>query len=255
MTTAADLINLALTDSGVLGSGQTASTQDLSDSLRRLNMMIAQWSRRRWLVYHLIDTAAPCSGVQSYRVGPGGDFDIARPDRIEAAYIRQQTPSPTPVDWPLTQIDSREDYSRIALKTMVSPPGSFFYDSDYPYGRVYPWPLPSSAYELHILTKAVLQQFAAITDTVLLPPEYEEAIYTNLMVRERSAYRFKPDPVIIGLAKASLNTIRRSNFQVGKLRLPAIITNRVGLGASWAGGGSVSGGEPITTEDDTPLVS
>jgi len=222
MTLASDLINLALTDSGVLGVGQSPQAQDTSDTLRRLNMMIAQWSQRRWLVYHLVDTGLVMTGAQSYTVGTGGDFNITRPAGIEGAYIRQVVPiSPTPVDWWLDQCMSREEYSQICLKNMnASPSETFFYDSDYPLGRIYPWPIPSSSFELHILTRQVLQQFATVGDTVTLPPEYEEAIYANLMVRLRSAYRLPPDPGINGLAKASLNTIRRANFQIGRLNLP-----------------------------------
>lgn len=225
MTLASDLISLALTDSGVLGVGQTAQTQDLNDALRRLNMMLGQWTQRRWLVYHLVDTSKVCTGAQSYTVGTGGDFNITRPAAIEGAYIRQVAPaSPTPVDYWLGQIMSREDYSQLALKSLAaSPPDRFFYDSDFPNGRIYPWPIPSSSWELHILTRAVLQQFAALTDTVNLPPEYEEAIYTNLMVRLRAAYQFKADPVMVGLAKAALNTVRRANFQIGALGLPATL--------------------------------
>lgn len=225
MTLASDLINLALTDSGVLGVGQTPQAQDTSDTLRRLNMMLGQWSQRRWLVYHLVDTAKVCTGAQSYTVGAGGDFNITRPAQIHAAYLRQIAPStPTPVDFWLEQIMSREDYSRLALKGLVASPSThFFYDSDFPNGVIYPWPIPSSSYELHIVTKAVLQQFAAVGDSVTLPVEYEEAIYFNLMVRLRAAYRLPADKVQVGLAKAALNTIRRANFQIGNLGMPATL--------------------------------
>jgi hypothetical protein len=84
--------------------------------------------------------------------------------------------------------------------------------------------VPSNQYQLHILTKAVLQQFANAADNVLLPPEYEEAIYMNLMVRLRMAYRLPADKVMVGLAKAALNTIRSSNFQIGRLALPKGVT-------------------------------
>lgn len=226
MTTAADIIALALKDSGVLGVGQTAQAEDTADALTRLNMMISQWSRRRWLVYHLVDTSCVATGATSYTVGAGGSFNVARPDRIEAAYIRQIVPtSSTPVDWFLEEIKSREDYARIALKTMAaSPSDHFFYDSDFPTGNFYPWPVPNSAYELHILTKAVLQQFANTAVTVLLPPEYEEALYLNLAVRLRMGYRLPADTVMIGLAKASLNTIRRSNAQIGRLSMPKSVS-------------------------------
>lgn len=226
MTTAADLINLAARDSGVLGVGQTFLAQDTADALRRLNNMIAQWNRRRWLVYHLVDTARACTGAVSYSVGAGQNFNIARPDRLEWAYIRQTVPvSSTPVDWTLTILPSYEDYAKITLKRLAASPSQYiFYDSGYPYGTVYPWPVPNSQYELHIVTKAVLQSFATTADTVALPPEYEDAINYNLQVRFRAAYRLPPDPMIIGLARAALATLRKSNMQVNRSSMPRGIT-------------------------------
>lgn len=222
MTTAAALINLAFKDSGVLGVGQTPRAEDTNDALLRLNLMIGQWSRRRWLVYCLVDSSVVCDGSLRYSVGAGGDINITRPDRIEAAYIRQVNASPqTPIDWPLELIESREEYSQIAIKTLAAAPSEYlFYESSFPLGYIYPWPLPNDQYSVHILTKAVLQQFAAVSDNVLLPPEYEHLIYVALVNQMRGAYRLKPDPYYIGLQKAAFSTIRKSNFQVGRLSLP-----------------------------------
>lgn len=64
--------------------------------------MLAQWSRKRWLVFHLVNTALTSTGAQSYSVGPGGDFDMPRPDRLGAAYIRRLiSGASNPVDFPL----------------------------------------------------------------------------------------------------------------------------------------------------------
>jgi hypothetical protein len=217
-----DLINLALEDSGAFDPGKPPSYQDTQDALWRLNMTIAQWNQRRWLIYHLVDTSVNCTGALSYSVGSGGDFNIQRPANIEAAYIRQVVPSnPTPIDWPLSQIMSREEYTQIALKTLSAAPSeAFFYDSGYPLGRLYPWPLPNNQYQLHILTKEVLSQFATAQDVVNLPPEYELALHATIVVDARSAYQLPPDPVKIGKAKAALNTLRKANFQVGRLSMP-----------------------------------
>lgn len=226
MSTVGGLLELCFRDSGVFGTGEVPQAQDTTDALTRLNMMISQWNRRRWLIYQLVDTGVTCDGSQFYYVGVGGNFAIARPDRIEAAYIRQVVPTnPTPIDWPLKIITAYEDYSKIAIKTLTAAPSEYlFYDSGFPLGKLYPWPIPNHQYELHILTKAVLQGFNGVGDFILLPPEYEEAIYFNTMMRMRMAYRMKPDPVISGYAKASLNTIRRSNTQIAHLMMPGPIT-------------------------------
>jgi len=83
--------------------------------------MIAQWARKRWLMWHLIDVAKVSTGAQSYTVGVGGDFNTPRPDRLEAAFFRQIVPSqPNLIDYPLEIIEARETYNNIALKTLSS---------------------------------------------------------------------------------------------------------------------------------------
>lgn len=221
MTTARDLINDSLKDAGAIGVGQTALAEDINDGLKRLNAMLAQWSRQRWLVYHLIDVAFTADGSLNYSIGAGGDLNYPRPDRIEAAFFRQIAGVPgNQVDYPLGVLNSREDYNRIALKGMQSFPSVVFYDSGYPLGYVYIWPVPTDLYEIHLSLKATLTAFANLNSDVNLPPEYEEALRVNLAVRLRVKYQMPIDGQLIGLAKSALNVIRNSNAQIPSLQMP-----------------------------------
>ena len=226
MATVYDLIKRTLKDAGINGVGQTPSNEDLNDAFDKINAMIAQWNLRRWLVYHLVDTAVVSTGAASYTIGPGGAFNVPRPAAIESAFIRQV--GAQPVDFtPLYIIPSREDYNRIAIKTLISLPSSVFLDSGYPTGTLYFWPVAqASIYEMHVTTKAVLTAFTTLTQTIVLPPEYEEAIVYNLAIRLRSAYQMPPDPVVTQLAKAALNTIKTANAQIPRLRMPAGLPGR-----------------------------
>lgn len=256
MTTAGDLVSQILLESGVVGQGQTPTGADANNCLRRINQLLAQWNRERWLVYHLADVACVSSGQISYTVGPGGAFNTPRADRLEfGCYFRlfdqshilldgngnplldqngepllddstPTTPSPNVVDYALSILQSREDYDRIVLKGMGTWPSQVFYDSDWPLGRAYIWPIPPAGmFELHLLVKAQLAQLTSLAQVVNLPPEYEAAINYNGQVRTRTAYRMKPDPEINGLAKFALNAIRGANVQIPTLRMPAILTN------------------------------
>lgn len=90
MTTASALIELALKEAHVIGVGQTPLSEDVNDALRLLNYMLAQWNRKRWLVYQLVDLVVNATGAESYTIGPGGDIQTTiRPDRIEKAFFRQ----------------------------------------------------------------------------------------------------------------------------------------------------------------------
>ena len=223
MTTPLDIIKQALKKAGVLGVGQTPLAEDTNDAFSDLQDMLGQWQRKRWLIWHLVDYSVTGTGALYYTVGPASDFVInPRPDRIESAFFRQLVQSqPNQIDYPLEIIEAREDYNRIALKQLQSFPQYLFYDSGFPVGKAYPWPLiQSNLYSLHLTVKETLSQFTSLNQTINLPLEYFAALKFNLAIRLRQAYTMPPDPVLIGLAKDSLNVIRNANFQVARLQVP-----------------------------------
>ena len=62
MTTTLDIINLALLDSGIIGQGQTASAEDANNAYTRLQWMIEQWQRKRYLTFHLLNLQVTSTG-------------------------------------------------------------------------------------------------------------------------------------------------------------------------------------------------
>lgn len=226
MTTPLDIINQASKKAGILGVGQSLLAEDVNDAFADLNDMLGQWQRKRWLVYHLVDYAKTGTGALYYTVGPGGDFNInPRPDKIESAFFRQLVQSqPNQIDYPLSIIESREDYNRIALKQLQSFPEYYFYDSGFPLGKVYPWPLiQSDLYSLHITVKETLNQFTTLIEDINLPLEYMAALKFNLAIRLRQGYQLPADNILIGLAKDALNVIRNANLQIPRLVMPSDI--------------------------------
>lgn len=232
MTTWLTLIDLVLRDSGVAGTGQTPSAQMQNDAKMRMNFLISSWKRRRWLVYHLIDVSAPCDGSLYYTLGSGQTFDVPRTDQIEAAFVRQtNVSSPNgQVDYPLQIIHSYEDYSQITLKNMQAGPAWVaFYDSGFPVGKLYLWPLSPSGWSLHVIIKAELDSVGNLTDEIVLPAEYEMALYYNAMQMTRAAFFLPADPMIDKMSKASLATIRAANVQIPTMSVdPAALNPRTG---------------------------
>lgn len=243
--TPADLILQTLKRSGVIGIGQTPDAIDMNDAFDTLNGMIAQWNRKRWLVWSLDDISFVSTGAQSYTIGLGQQFNTPRPDRIEAAYSRLlpnnigQT-----LDTPLYVIQSPEEYSRITLKQLSTWPTSIWYDTQFPVGFIRPWPVPTAnMYEIHILVKNQIVPFTSITENIseVVPPEYFEALSWNLAARLRPSYGMAPDPQVIALAKIALNTLRQANNQIPTLELPyGYPRGRGQLGYGWTLG--ISGG-------------
>lgn len=307
--TARDFVTLALKEAGVLGIGQTANAEDINDCFTLLHRMLAQWQKRRWLVPNLIDVSAAGNSLKSNLIGPGQYYNTLRPDKVQSAYFKQlnaQSVANT-VSYPLKPIYSYEDYALVQLKELNTWPQYYFYDAAYPYGNVFIWPIPTSAYEIHLILKGPINftvELAAgeitnagslytngaylavpftnvsslggggtvditvaggvvtvatiadpgdgykigdilsvaastiggtgsgflwtvnnVTDSLdaifNMPPEYEEAIHYNLCVRIVAHYQLPTNPVQGKLAALALNTIKNSNFQISKLKMPA----------------------------------
>lgn len=257
-STAHDVIRLAMKMAGVLVAGQTLTAEDANDALLLLNSMIATWNQNRWMVYHLVDVACPSTQKQSYSVGPGGDFNVPRPDRLQYAYARL---NPTlgngdkplgysPVDYPLTVVETHEEYAAISLKQLVSFPSCAFYDATLGLGTLYVWPIPQDFFELHIVVKETLGEFATLDQPISFPPEYYECILYNLAGRLQLLYRQPIDGGIVALANSALNTVKVANHRVGSLRMPSAV-GRVGSG-SWPahGVGGMYEGTFTLGEDD-----
>lgn len=234
MTTAADIVLSGLKKSGIVGLGQTPDGTDTIDALADLNDMLAQWTTQRWMVWSELDLSFVSTGANSYTVGPGGNYDVSpRPDRIEAAYLRQLiNPPGLNVDTPLKVIPSREEYSTLSLKTLVSFPLYVFLDTAYPLANLFIYPEPNaSIYEVHLILKNVLPVLL-INSTINMPGQYIAAMKFNLAKRLRQAYGkgLKPDPELNALARSSLDIVKNSNLQVPELQMPRAL---IGIGSGY----------------------
>lgn len=231
--TARQVILLALKDAGVIGVGQTALAEDINDTLFTLNQIIAQWNRKRWLIWALETLEILSTGADFYTIGPvpnvsGANhiYRASRPDKIESAFFRQQIQSnPNRIDYPLEIITSREDYNKIALKTLQSFPSYLFYDTAWPTGNLYPWPVPqANLYSLHFSVKVQFTGFTSLAQELGVPPEYVAALRYTLGMALRPTYQLPPDPQLRDLMVNALNTLRKANTQIGRLDMPAEIS-------------------------------
>lgn len=223
------LLTNALQDAGVLGIDETIEPPILNRAFRQANWLLAQWARKRWLVYRLAEYSFVSTGANTYSVGSGQTINInPRPDRVEYAFLRfLNTSGNLQVDIPISIIQSRENYSTIPVKNVGTISWKVFYDPVWPVGVLYPWPIPqASLYELHIGFKVVLPRFSSLLQQINFPPEYSAAMNWCLARRFRASYQLPPDPAIDSLARDSLNTIRLANQAVGVLSMPRALSGR-----------------------------
>lgn len=236
-TTVQDLVTASLKEAGVLGVGQVALAEDSNDAWARLQWMLQQWERKRWLVYHLKTYVHTSTGAVTYSVGPGGDIDTGvgsvRPAKLESVFLRQLVQSqPNQIDYTLDLLQSMEDYNQIALKQLQNFPMCAYYDPGWPLGTLYVWPvMQASIYAAGI---TVLEQlpasFPTLATVINLPYEYYAAIIYNLALRLRPKYQIPsyPGDPLVALAKDSLNVLRGANTQIARLLMPSDL-NRNGI--------------------------
>lgn len=216
----------ALKKAGILGIGRPATQSELNDALSDLNDMIAQWRTKRWMVWTLTTLSKVSTGAQWYTIGPGGDFDTGtqpRPTRLEAAFVRQTNQSGLPVDYPLKVIPAKEEYSALAVKSLVSFPQYIYMDTEYPLAKVTVYPIANAnIYSIFVLFKSALISVAANTDLSALPDFYIPALKFNLAKRLRQAFGkgLRPDPELNVLARDALDTVKQANQQVPELAMP-----------------------------------
>lgn len=237
--TAGDLISFSLRVAGILGVGQTASAEDAYTGLDFMRMLIAQWQRKRWLIWNEQEVSVVSTGANFYTIGLGQTFNTARPDKIHAAWCRMKPfGGPNPVDLPLAIIEAKEDWSGITIKDLKSIPAAVFYDSSFPVGRVYFWPVPPAAdYEMHLVLKASLPVYTALTDALNLPDEYLEAMTWWLAVRLQMAYGLQARPDQVQAMREAMNTLQMANSQIPLLSMPAGLIGRGRDVSSWQGRG------------------
>jgi len=227
-TTPSDLITQALKIANVIGVGQTPNATDTNDCFNQLNMMLAQWQRRRYMVYNLVTVSKVATGQVSYTIGTGGDFNITRPVKLESAFFRMQYGSPLPVDYPLEVLRANEDYNRISIKNLNAFPQYIYYNTGYPLGTIYVWPVPNNQYQIFLSVMTQLEGFQTINDVVTMPPEYLAAMQWNLSRIICVMYGLPITPELTGYAEASMRIIEEVNSQIPLLHMPVALRGKSG---------------------------
>lgn len=209
MPTAADLIETAAIKLGAIATGEALTADEATDSLAVLNSMLDFWAIDKLLVYQIVQNSYSwTSGQASRTIGSGGNFNATRPIKIEdGSFFRLNN-----IDSPVTILRDRLSYDSLASKSDQSTfPEVLFYDTVYPLGVLYAYPVPSQTITLYLNSWQTLQSFTGLTTSLSLPPGYQWTIEHNLAVALEPVFDLACPPSVRAEAAKSKGALMRIN--------------------------------------------
>lgn len=208
MPSALDLITSSAIKLGAIESGEALTADEANDSLDVLNSILDYWAINKLLVYQLVQNSYtwPAS-TTSRTIGSGGNFNATRPTRIEeGTFFRDSS-----IDYPVRIVRDRAVYDSLPLKTDEGTPEILFYDTAYPLGTLYVYPVPAQSLSLYLNTWQKLQSFSALTTDLALPPGYQWMIENNLAVHLQPVFNLACPQTVVVEAQRSMSAIERVN--------------------------------------------
>jgi hypothetical protein len=202
--------------------GIIPNAEQYGELVPELNRMMGHFNLNGHRIFTTsIDQYSLFTGQTVYLIGPGGDFDTDRPQRIAAANLITATDPTTRT--PLHVAEDPTEWTRISIQELTSDPTGIYYDKSYDgdgRGRIYIHPQGSDGDLLELLTWVRLAtSFTAITDVAFFPDGYEDCIVWNLAIRAAMLYPLKSrlHPLAPERAKETLRAIQTSNTRSPRL--------------------------------------
>lgn len=217
MATYQNLVDGALRICGSLASGASPTSQESTDYLQVLNEMLAGWSAKLGPVFsETIESLTWTGGQASRTIGSSGNFNTARPQQVLAAYYRDSSNVDNDI-----KLITHQEYQRFEDKTRAQDiPLYLAYQPTNAsnQGTLFVWPVPASDWTFRLLSLKTLGSVSALSDTVTLPPGYEEAIRWNLAISLAPENGADLPASVFGKAQDTLfNLISLNNSDVSEM--------------------------------------
>lgn len=175
------IIGEAFSELNVLMPGASIPDGPGQLALSKLQQILDNWNAERdkvWAEVFLSGTLTP--SLSPHTIGPTGTFAQAiRPVSIEGCSLNLNNTTPN-VYVPIDLIDSQiyEALSVPGISTSI--PTAVYYETDWPNGKLFFYPIPNTAYGVRFRLRTLLTADVALTDNLDMPPGYQEAITLTL---------------------------------------------------------------------------
>lgn len=233
--TVLDLLNLAYSDIGETGTGQTLSAALGIQGLNTFNVVVDGLGAMRNTCYSQKRLVFPfTTGFSQYVIGPSAAAEAAadptnliavvgdRPITVDNWSVLLGGFNP-PLELPHRRTLSSDEFDvLITLKTLTSTfPTAMFYNPRSPNGLLRFWPVPQAGGNSMVLYyPEALQQAASISQKIMLPPAYAEMLeYLTAEALAPKCGRDVPDVVAKNAAKAR-SFVKSRNLYVPEIQVP-----------------------------------
>ncbi len=233
--TVGDLIRSAMRKIGVLASGEPLPADEGDDAKIVFAQMVDAWSLESLLIPVVsVVTKQLIAGQPEYTIGiypdpqpnplPDNHIETARPEKILAAFIRDAYDT----DYPQELIDVKT-FSRISRKTNESRPSRIYVRKGWPMNTLLFESVPYADETLHLEVVQPLSGYlstANLTDTINLPPGYEQVLIYNLAIMLADEWGKDVTNSIALIATNGKKRIKRANFRKLVLGMDRAIYNQ-----------------------------
>lgn len=204
------IVDDALRKIGRIGSGDTGTTQERTDGVAELNRMIGRWNAELGPIYgEVSESLTWASGNASRTIGSGGDLNTDRPQQIKLAQYRDANNVDLPIDmWTHFEYQQIEDKATTGAEPEVLAYNPTFTSAR---GTLYMYPVPTANITLRLTSIKLLASISSGSDTISLPPGYEDAILWNLILRLCGEYGVPVDPYWAQQAYESKKALEQIN--------------------------------------------
>jgi hypothetical protein len=227
--TGRDFVTRALRITGALSVGEILDDEEANDGIQLFNDMLGYWATQSLTIPYVASAQySTVAGQKVYSLGPGGNWNGVRPERLRSAIMRLTNTGSGAYDVPLTMLDQYQ-YSQVALKDIASTQSqAFYYEAQYPLGFFTLYPVPSSVFGIVLSYDTIFDEVTLDSDLSGLPKGYALAVQYNLAALLAVEYKRTLTDAAAKIAVSSLGSIKSAN-----LRAPDAVfdPNIVGVGA------------------------
>jgi hypothetical protein len=223
-TTARAILTNSLKLLGVIEPSEIPAADEAADSFTALNSLIDSWGTQPSSMYTITRSVTSCAAAASYTIGPGGNFNMARPNPFQiqrAGFIVPGTSGTTTEELGIPIITD-DMYQALQMKAQENPQPTMLYynptnSTSAGFGTIYLWPILDQTVSIVLYIQQNVSQFADLTTEYLLVAGLDRALRYNLAVEIASLFERVPSPLILKTAAMALADYKRANMRMSDL--------------------------------------